>query len=154
MATAATMESATTTAMEASAAHVAMNTAGESASNSGCSAVAATIRNGACTITRASVPIAGMSVVPAAIAVHTVVSVIAISTVAIPWAGSDKDAAAKPRWAIVPIRRAGVGIVAVVAISADGSRIAIAAIHWAADSNSNRNLRMGISRSRERQDTE
>jgi hypothetical protein len=93
-------------------------------------------------ITRVSVPIA-----VAAIAVHAAVSV---SIAAIPGARADKDAAIEPRRSVVSVGRTSIGIIAVVAISADGSRIAVAIspIHRATDPNSNRDLSMGISRSR------
>jgi hypothetical protein len=117
--------------MEAAAAHVTV--------------VATTI-----TVTGSSVTIA----VAAAIAVHAAVSTISVA--AIPGAGADKDAAVKPRWSVVPVGRASVGIIAVVAIGADRSRVAVAVspIHRATDPNSNRDLGMGISRGREQQDTE
>jgi hypothetical protein len=111
--------------------------------------VATTITRPSIAITGASVPIA----VAAAIAVHAAVS--AISVAAIPGARADKDAAIEPRRSVVSVGRASIGIIAVVAISADGSRIAvtvsrvavaISPIHRATDPNSNRDLSMGISR--------
>jgi hypothetical protein len=124
--------------MEAAAAHITV--------------VATTI-----TVTRSSIAITGTSVtiaVAAAIAVHAAVSTISVA--AIPGAGAEKDAAVKPRRSVVPVGRASVGIIAVVAISADRSRVAVAVspIHRATDPNSNRDLGMGIGCSREQQDTE
>jgi hypothetical protein len=106
--------------------------------------VATTITRPSIAITGASVPIA----VTAAIAVHTAVSTISVA--AIPGARADKDAAIEPRRSVVSVGRTSIGIIAVVAISADGSRIAVAIspIHRATDPNSNRDLSMGISRSR------
>jgi hypothetical protein len=102
----------------------------------------------AITITRVSVPIA-----IAAIAVHAAVSV---SIAAIPGTGPNEDAAIEPRRPIVPVGGAGIRIIAVVAIGADRSRVAVAVspIHRATDPNSNRDLGMGISRCGEQQDTQ
>jgi len=113
------------------------------------SSIAITVTGSSIAITGTSVPIA----VTAAIAVHAAVS---ISVATIPGAGPDKDAAVEPRRPVVPVRRASVGIIAIVAIGADRSRVAVAVspIHRATDPNSNRDLGMGISRSREQEDTE
>src|SRR6266851_6105505 len=118
------MEStAAATTMEAAAAHVTV--------------VATTI-----TVTGSSIAITGTSIaIAAAIAVHAAVS---ISVATIQGAGPDKDAAVEPRRPVVPVRRATVGILAIVAIGADRSRVAVAVspIHRATDPNSNRDLGM------------
>jgi hypothetical protein len=159
VATTATMESAS--AMEATAAHrVAVVAAtSEAASNRGSSAVGYSVSitiavtGATIAVTGVSVPVYRPSIVAAAIAVKTAVSV---SISAIPGAGTDEHSAHEPRRSIVPVRRAGIRIVAVVAIGAHRSRIAVTVspIHRGTDPNSNRHLRMRISRSREQQDTE
>jgi hypothetical protein len=74
---------------------------------------------------------------PAAIAYSTAISVIsaAIAVVAttspgavIPRAGADKDSADEPARSVVPIGRAGVGIIVVVAPRTDRSWVAITVI--------------------------
>jgi hypothetical protein len=77
-----------------------------------------------------------------------------VAAIAIPRAGTNKYAASEPRRAIVSIRRAGIRIVVVVTIRTHGSRIGITPIHWRADSDSNRDLGMRISRRREQQNTQ
>jgi hypothetical protein len=142
--TTAAVEAATTAAMESTSAATTMEAAAAHVTT-----VAAAI-----TVTRSSIAITGTSVpiaVAAAIAVHAAVS---ISVAAIPGAGPDKDAAVEPRRSVVPVGRASVGIVSVVAIGADRSRIAIAPIDRATNSNANRDLGMRISRGGEQQDTE
>jgi len=151
VATTATMESASATTMEATAAHrVAVVAAtSEAASNRGSSAVGysvsitiavtgATIAVTGATIavTGVSVPVYRPSIVAAAIAVKTAVSV---SISAIPGAGTDEHSAHEPRRSIVPVRRAGIRIVAVVAIGAHRSRVAVTVspIHRGTDPNSN-----------------
>jgi hypothetical protein len=134
-ATPAAVESTATAATEATATHIAVvAAAGESASNGSASAESA-IEAGA-SIARPSVaiprpPVNGPSIEAAAIA--------AVKATTIPRARSDEDAAIEPGWPIVPVRGAGIGIVTVVAIRADRSRIAvtIVPIHRAADSNTN-----------------
>jgi hypothetical protein len=140
--------------MEATAAHVAVDaSAGKAASSGASSAIAAAIRYWATNITGMAVPITRVSIVAAAIAIHAVV---AVPVTVVPGAGANEDAAGKPRRTIVSVGRAGIGIVAVVAISADRSRIPIAvtAINRSADTNADRNLGTGISRGREQQNTE
>jgi hypothetical protein len=102
----------------------------------------------------ATVAIAGPSVVSAAIAVAIIAP--AVSIAAIPGAGPDKEAAVEPAGSIVSIRSTSVGIIAVVAIGADRSGVAVTVppIHRATDPNSDRDLSMGISRSGKQQDTE
>jgi hypothetical protein len=135
MATATTVEPTSSAAMEA-ASYVAV--------------VAPTTISRACiAITRPSIAIAGTSIaVAAAIAVHTAVS---ISVAAIPGAGTNKDAAIKPRRSVVSIRRASIGIVPVIAVRAHRSRVAVAVtpIHRSTDPNSNRYLSMRVGRSRD-----
>jgi hypothetical protein len=133
---AATVESTATT-MEAAASYV-------------------TVVAAAISITRMSISVTGTSVpiaVAAAIAVHAAVS---ISVAAIPGAGPDKDAAVEPTRSVVSIRRASIRIVAVVAVRARGSRVAVAVtpIHRSTDPHPNRHLSVGIGRSRNQQDTE
>jgi hypothetical protein len=144
--TAAAVETAATTA-----AAVIASAASESASN-GIPVITAAIRHRTSNITRASVPITRPAIVSAAIAIDSAVTV-AITT-PVPGAGSNKQAAGEPRRAIVAIRSASIRIVAVVAIGADRSGIAVAAINRAADPDTNRHLRMGISRGGHQQDTE
>jgi hypothetical protein len=55
-----------------------------------------------------------------------------------PWASADKDATGKPIRAVVAVRRAGVRIVSIVTVVADGSFIDIAGIAGS-DSNADRN---------------
>jgi hypothetical protein len=133
------MEATTTTA------HVAVDTAAGKAAPSGASsAIASAIRYWATNITGMTVPITRVSIVAAAIAIHAAV---AVSVTVVPGTGTDKDAAGKPRRTIVSVGRAGIRIVAIVAISADGGRIPIAvtAINRSADTNADRNLGMRIS---------
>jgi hypothetical protein len=144
MATATAVEPASSAAaMEAAAGHVAV-------------VATATITRACITVTRPSIAVAGTPIpiaVTAAIAVDAAVS---ISVAAIPRPGTDKDAAVEPRRSVVPIRRASVWIVAVVAIRADRSRVAVAVtpIHRSTDPNSNRYLGMRIGRGGDQQDTE
>src|SRR5580704_3728900 len=159
------MESATTTAAveatsssaatESAAALVTVVAAGKSASHRVRSAIAAAISvtGASVAITGTSVPVAAAITVAAAIAVNATVS---ISVAAIPGAGPNKDAAVEPRRPIVPVRRTSIRIVAVIAIGADGSRVAVTVspIDRATDPHTDRHLAMRISRSREQQDTE
>jgi hypothetical protein len=140
--------------MESAATDVTVNSStGEAASNRA-AAISATVRYSvSITVTGTSIPITrvsinGSSIVPAVVAI---VATVAVAMV--PGAGTDKDAAAKPRRAIVPIRRAGVGIVAVITIGANGGRITISPVHRATDPYSHGNLSMGNRRGREQQDT-
>jgi hypothetical protein len=135
--TTATVETAATAAMKATA-------AGESASNCGPAAVSAAIGHPASitiTITRPAIVAAAIAIVAAAISVP--VPAIAIPVAAIPGSRTDEDSAEEPRRSIVPVRRAGIRIVTVIAISADRSGIAIAP-----NSNSNRDLSMRVGRRR------
>jgi hypothetical protein len=109
-------------------------------------AVAATITRTCISVTRSSIAIA----VAAAIAVHAAVSV---AVAAIPWAGSDKDAAVKPRRSIVPVGGASIGIIPVVAIAAHRSGIAVAPIDRSTYSNPHRDLSMRVGCRREQQNT-
>jgi hypothetical protein len=110
-------------------------------------------------VTRASIAVAGVSVTVAIAASIPVPiyrsSVEAAATVvtAIPGASADKDAAVEPRRSVVPVGRAAVRIIAVVAIGADRSSVAVT-IHRDTDPNSDRNLGMRISCRGEQQDTE
>jgi hypothetical protein len=134
------MESTAATAVEAAAGHcvTAVATAYVTA------VAAATITRSPIAITAASVPVA----VAAAIAVHAAVS---ISVAAIPGASPDKDAAIEPPRSVIPVRRTSIGIITVVAIGADRSRvtIAITPVHRSTDPDANRHLSMGIGRRRE-----
>jgi hypothetical protein len=147
----------TTTAMEATTtAHVTVDgTAGETASGRARSAIATTIWYWTTNITGTAVTITRVSVVAAAIAIHAVVAV-SVTVTVVPGSRADKDAAGKPRRAIVSVRRAGIRIVAVVAIGADRSRIPIAvtAVNRSADTNADRNLGMRIRRCGNQQNTE
>jgi hypothetical protein len=93
-----------------------------------------------------------------AITVSTAVAVDATVSVAItttePRTGTDEDTAAKPRRAIVSIWRASVRSIAVVAIGANRSRVAVTPIHRATDADPNRNLGMRVSRCRDDQNSE
>jgi hypothetical protein len=160
MATTATVESTAThtTAMEAAATDVTMNsTTGEAVSNRA-AAITATVRNRASitvtgtsiTVTCASIPITRASIHRPSI----VAAAIAIVASAEPGARADKEATAKPGRSIVSIRRAGVGIVAVVAIGTDGGRITISPVHRATNPYSHGNLSMGNRCGREQQDTQ
>jgi hypothetical protein len=67
-----------------------------------------------------------------------------------PRPGSDKEAAIKPGWAIVAIRCAGVGSVAVITIGTDGRSVRITiAITVASDANAYRDLCVRVSRRHE-----
>jgi hypothetical protein len=140
--TAAAVESAATAAMEAATAEAFTATEAFTA------AVSATVAG-------VSIAVAIAATVPVPIYRPAVKAAAAVVT-AIPGAGADKDAAIEPRRPIVPIGRTGVGIVAVVAIGADWSRVAVTVspIHRATDPNSNRDLGMRIGRGWEQQDTE
>jgi hypothetical protein len=135
------MEPTSTATMEAAAADVAVvATTGKAAS------VAAT-----------TITVTGPSVVSATVAVPAAVAVeaaIAVSITTIPGACTDKETAGKPRRAVVSVRRAGIRIIAVIAVSANGSSIAVTPIHRCTDPDSDRDLSMGIGRSGEQQDTE
>jgi hypothetical protein len=145
-----TVESTTTAAsVEAAPAHVAVVAA------TGVSAAAVSAAIGHPTsisvaISRVSIPIHRPSIVPAAIAV--IAPAVPISV--IPGPGTNEHPAQEPRGSIVAVRRAGIRIVAVIAISANGSRVAIPPVHRASNSNSNRNLSVGVSCSRDQQDTQ
>jgi hypothetical protein len=125
--------------------------AGESASSrGGPPAVSAAIGHPASitiTITRPAIVAATIAIVAAAISVP--VPAIAIPVAAIPGSRADEHSAEEPRRSIVPVRRAGIRIVAVIAIGADRSGIAIAP-----NSNSNRDLSMRVGRRRHQQDTQ
>jgi hypothetical protein len=131
------------------AAHIAVVAAAVTATNR-ITPVSATVARPCITITR--VPIHGPSIVAAAIPIIATVAVSVAAT--IPGACTDKDAAAEPRRAVVPVGSAGVRSVAIIAIAADRSGIAVAPIHRAANPNANRHLGVGVSRSGEQQDTE
>src|SRR5258708_4340840 len=81
------------------------------------------------TVTGASIAVAGVSVAVAIAATVPIyrpaIEAAAAVVTAIPGAGADEDAAIEPRRPIVPIGRTGVGIVAVVAIGTDWSRVAV-----------------------------
>jgi hypothetical protein len=143
--------------MEATAAHVAVvATTGKAASVAAASeavsvaATTITITGPAISVSRASIVSATVAV-PAAVAVEAAISV---SITTIPGTGADKETAGKPRRAVVSVGSAGIRIIAVIAVSANGSSIAVTPIHRCTDPNSNRNLSMGISRSGEQHDTE
>jgi hypothetical protein len=152
----ATMEAtAATTAVEAAAAYIAVDaTTGESTS-SRATTVATAVRHWASAIAGTSISITRPSVavtVATTIAVNPAIS-IAITTTE-PRAGADEEAAAKPRRAIISVRRAGIRGVTVVAVRAHGSRVTVPPIHRATDSNPNRNLSVRIRCGGEQQDTE
>jgi hypothetical protein len=147
-ATATAMEATTAATMEATTGIAVIATPGESASNRGPAMISTTIGHSTSitvAIARAAVAVNRPAIVSAAIAVIAAV---------IPGPCADEHAAEEPRRSVVPIRRAGIRIVAVIPISADGSRIAVAPIHWGANSNSNRNLSVGVSCSGYQQNTE
>ena len=148
--TATTVESTTAAAMEATATYVAMeSTTSESASNRTGSTIAATVP-------WASVAITGSSISETRSSVNRSPNEAATEPIAAAEPGpcSDKDTAAKPRRAIVTVGCAGVGIVAVIAVSASRRIIAIASVHRAADSNTNCHLGVRVSRRGEQQNTE
>jgi hypothetical protein len=95
------------------------------------------------------------------VAVSATVSIattIAVATIAVaatkPGAHADKDAAAKPRWSIVPVGSASVGSVVVVAIRADRRSVAVVFIYRAADANAHCDLRMRVGRREKKKDAE
>jgi hypothetical protein len=67
-----------------------------------------------------------IAAVTATVSITAAISAIAVSATE-PRAGSDKDAAGEPRWAIVAIRCAGIRIVVVIAVIADRRGIFVAA---------------------------
>jgi hypothetical protein len=136
--------------MEATAAHVAVVAATGKAAPVAATGKAASVAATTITVTGPSVVSATVAV-PAAVAVE---AAIAVSITTIPGACTDKETAGKPRRAVVSVGSAGIRIIAVIAVSANGSSIAVTPIHRCTDPNSNRNLSMGISRSGEQHDTE
>jgi hypothetical protein len=72
--------------------------------------------------------------------IAAVVAAIAISVSVIPGSGADKDSAVKPCRPVIPVRRAGIRIVTVVAVRADRSGVSIAPVNRATDPNADRNL--------------
>jgi hypothetical protein len=149
------VEAATATAMETTAAYVTVyTTTSESATNCARSAVASTSVAGTSVaiagspITVTGPPVDRPSVEAAAVAIAVTVAA------AEPRSGTDKEAAAKPRRTIVPIRGAGIRIIAVVAIRADRGRIPVAPVDRTADTYTNCDLGVGISCCREQENTE
>ena len=142
-----TVETTATHATTEAAAHVAVNTAGKSASNCGSSAVGATVTRASITVTRA--PIDRSPIEAPAVAI-----VATAESAAEPGAGADEDAATEPRWTIVAIGCAGVGVIPVVAVGANRGIPIASTIHRAANPNANRNLGMRVSRCGEQQNTE
>jgi hypothetical protein len=152
--TTAAVESTTATAVEASSTYAVAAT-GKPASNPARSAeTAAAITRASIAVAGPPITVTGASVETAAIAINPAVAV--SITAAEPGTGTDKEAAVEPRGAIVSVGRAGVGIIAIVAIGTDGSITvaSVAPVDRPANSNSNRNLRVGISRSGNQQNTE
>jgi hypothetical protein len=153
MAAAATVKTTATAATDSTAT---METAAAKPAANRAATIAATDPGASITITGTSIStaiaIAAAITVAAAIAINAAIAVAITATE--PRTGSDKEAAIKPRRAVVSVRGAGVRIVAVVAVRTDRCGIAIAAIHRTADPNADRNLRMRVSRRREQQDTE
>jgi hypothetical protein len=165
MASAATVESTTTAAaMEATAASATMEPAAYG------SAVIATTREaaphcGAVITTGVASVVSAAVAITASVAVSTAIAVVS-ATVAVdaavsitiptsvPRAGANEDTAAKPRRAVVSIRRAGIGVVTVIAIGTNWSSIAIAPIHGASYADPDRNLGMRVSRCRDDQHSE
>jgi hypothetical protein len=133
----AAMKSATSTTVEATTAYAVGAAGGKSASNRVRTANATAIGNWPSAVTGASVAVARVSISRPSIVAAAIAVVTAITIAVVPGTRADKDAAAKPRRAVIPIGRASVGIVTVVAISADGSGIPVASIHRTANSNAN-----------------
>jgi hypothetical protein len=134
--------------MEATTGIAVIAAPGESASNRGPATVSTTIGHSTSitvAIARAAVAVNRPAIVSAAIAVITAV---------IPGPCADEHAAEEPRRSVVPVRCAGIRIVTVITIRANGSSVTIAPIHRGADSNSNRNLSVRVSCSGYQQDTE
>jgi len=148
-AAATTMESAAYRGTMIAAASVSASHCGAMISAGVASAISAAITIAAPVTVSATVSVA----VPAAIAIDATVSV-AIVSATVPRAGTNEDAPAKPRRTVVAIRRACVGGVAVVAISANGSRVTVTPIHRATDTDPNRDLGMRVSRCRDDQYSE
>ena len=158
MATTTTMESTAThtTAMEAAATDVTVNSStGEAASNRP-AAITVTVRNWpAITVTGSSIAVTGVSINGAPIVPAAVAIVATVAVAMVPGARPNEDATAEPGRAVVPIRRAGVGIVAVIPIGANGGRITvISPVHRATDPYSHGNLSMGNRCGREQQVTQ
>jgi hypothetical protein len=143
--TAATVETAATTTMEASNAR-ATGTTTESASHCA-AAVSAAITCAPITIATASITVAAaIAITGASIAVAAPITIAATE----PRPGTNKDTAVEPRRTVVAIRSTGVGIVAVVAVGADWGipAVTIATVRRS-DPNANPDLSVRISRCRE-----
>jgi hypothetical protein len=138
--------------MEAAATDVTVNSSSGKAASNRAAAITATVWNRpSITVTWSSIAVTGASIHRPPI----VAAAIAIVASAEPGARADKEATAKPGRAIVPIGRAGVGIVAVIPIGADGGRITvISPVHRATNPYSHGNLSMGNRCGREQQDTQ
>jgi hypothetical protein len=93
-------------------------------------AVAAGIGYWASNVSAASITIARASVVAAAI----IAAVAVASAPSIPGARADEEAAGEPGWPVVAIGRAGVRVVAVVAIGAHWRSITVSPIDRASNS--------------------
>jgi hypothetical protein len=95
----------------------------------------------AITVARSAISITWPVTIPGSISI-TGATIIAVSVIAavIPRASADEHAAYKPVRSVIAIRRAGVGIISVIAIRADGS-CTDARIHWA-DADAHGNLRV------------
>jgi hypothetical protein len=137
--------------MEASAAHVAVVAATREAASNRAAAITATVTGPSIPVPGPSIPVTAASVETAAIAIKATAISVAVATE--PRAGSDKEATAEPGRTIVSVGRAGVGIVAVVAIVANGG-ITISPVHRATDPYSHGNLSMGNCCRGEQQDTQ
>ena len=145
---------AATATMEAAAA-----TTVKSAAATDATAEAASYSAAAIAIAAASIAVAASEAIAATVAVaHASITVTATEAVAPtePRTRADKESAAEPGRAIIPIGCAGVRSVAIVAIRTDGSGVvvSIASISGATDSNTHCDLSMRISRCGDQQDTE
>src|ERR1700761_6953378 len=104
-------------------------------------AIAAVISTGVAPSVSVATPVAIAYAPPVAIpATVSIAPATAVTIVAatVPGAGTNKDAAAKPRRSVVSVRRAGIRVVAVVSVSADGSSIAVATVDGAANADAHR----------------
>ena len=113
----ATMEPAAATAMEASAAMEAAITATESASIKG-------------TVREATAPVVPPSIIAAPVETRTPVKAMK------PRAGAYEDATQKVVWSVVPVWRASIRVIAVVAVGAHRSRTIVGRANSNADNHS------------------
>ena len=154
MSTAAAVESTTPTAVESATGYISMEATAKPATNRSTAAVA--ITRPSIAVPRTSITVTGPTVPkPRPPINRTPIEAAAITEAAtIPGASSDEDAAIEPCRAVVTVRRAGIGVVPVVAVSTSWRIIPVIPVRRYADPNTNCNLSMRISGRWEQEDTE